>query len=55
MEVCEDLSGDGGADFQIAVCEQCAIDSETGQDVVDAVHGEPPWGRRRWPDDVIVP
>ena len=36
MQVCEDLAGDGRADFEIAVCEQGAIDSEAGS------------GCRRW-------
>jgi hypothetical protein len=39
VKVSEDLAGDGRADFEIAVCEQGAIDSEAGQDVVDDVHG----------------
>ena len=56
LQVCEDLAGDGRADFKIAVCEQGAIDSEAGADVVDGVHVE---NLRKSagsaPDDVIVP
>ncbi len=54
-EVCEQLAGDGRAHLEIAVGERRAIEPEPAEDVVDGVHGEPPSGRRRGPDDVIVP
>ncbi len=40
---------------QIAARRARAIESEPVEDVVDGEHGEPPSGRRRGPDDVIVP
>ena len=51
----EQLAGDGRAHLEIAVRERGAIESEPLEDVVDGEHGVPPSGRRRGPDDVIVP